>query len=71
MYESISHQVNFKTIAQGAATQVMVATSPSLADVNGRYFADCKEEAPTDNALDDAMADRLWIVTTELVASIA
>jgi NAD(P)-dependent dehydrogenase (short-subunit alcohol dehydrogenase family) len=37
-----SRQV-FKTVGQGAATTVLVATSPLLADVTGRYFEDCNE----------------------------
>jgi NAD(P)-dependent dehydrogenase (short-subunit alcohol dehydrogenase family) len=35
----------FKTIAQGAATSVLVATSPQLEHVGGRYFEDCNEGA--------------------------
>jgi NAD(P)-dependent dehydrogenase (short-subunit alcohol dehydrogenase family) len=31
----------FKTIGQGAATSVLVATSPQLAGTGGRYFEDC------------------------------
>ena len=33
----------FKTIAQGAATSVLVATSPQLEGIGGRYFEDCNE----------------------------
>ena len=36
----------FKTTAQGAATSVLVATSPQLDGIGGRYFEDCNE-APT------------------------
>ena len=31
-----------KTLPQGAATQVYVATNPTLAAVSGKYFVDCK-----------------------------
>ena len=34
-----------KTPEQGAATSVLVATSPLLAGVGGRYFLDCNEAA--------------------------
>ena len=33
----------FKTVGQGAATTIVAATSPRLANVTGRYFEDCNE----------------------------
>ena len=33
----------FKTTAQGAATSVLVATTPQLDGIGGRYFEDCNE----------------------------
>jgi NAD(P)-dependent dehydrogenase (short-subunit alcohol dehydrogenase family) len=38
-------RMRFKTVAQGAATSVLVATSPQLEHVGGRYFEDCNEAA--------------------------
>jgi len=35
----------FKTIEQGAATSVLVATAPQLQGIGGRYFEDCHEAA--------------------------
>ena len=65
--------IRFKTIAQGAATSVLVATSPWLEGVGGRYFEDCNEaeRLPADNvstapsgvapyALDPDAAERFW-----------
>jgi NAD(P)-dependent dehydrogenase (short-subunit alcohol dehydrogenase family) len=60
-----------KTIPQGAATSVLLAASPLLDKVGGRYFEDCNEAAavtrrPADYAgvawyaLDPANAERLW-----------
>jgi len=60
-----------KTVQQGAATSVLLAASPLLADVGGRYFEDCNEavvvsERPDDYtgvaayALDAGNAHRLW-----------
>ena len=37
---------NFKTTQQGAATSVLLATSPPLDGVGGRYFDDCNEVGP-------------------------
>lgn len=71
-----------KTPQQGAATSVLLATSPLLAGVGGRYFNDCAEAEPTDHrpadlvelvsrvanyALDPDNADRLWEVSERLV----
>ena len=63
---------HYKTPAQGAATTVLLAASPLLAGVSGRYFEDNQEAevvpggtAPgsgmvADWAVDPGTADRLW-----------
>lgn len=57
-----------KTAAQGAATQVYVATDPRLEGVSGFYFEDCNPvEFTGDYAADPALALRLWDVSEELV----
>jgi hypothetical protein len=72
---------DYKTPEQGAATSVLVATSPQLEGVGGRYFADCNEAPIIDPgvwpaprgfgvaayALDPADARRLWEVSLELL----
>lgn len=68
MFDSMaSRGIVLKSIPQGAATQCYVATAPSLAGVSGRYFDNSNVADPIPNALDDAMADRLWRVTEEIV----
>jgi NAD(P)-dependent dehydrogenase (short-subunit alcohol dehydrogenase family) len=69
-----------KNPAQGAATSVLLAASPLLHAVGGRYFEDCNEapvleERPAMSgggvapfALDPANAERLWTVATEMVS---
>jgi NAD(P)-dependent dehydrogenase (short-subunit alcohol dehydrogenase family) len=58
-----------KTVAQGAATSVLLAVSPLLAGIGGRYFDDCNEALPAVEgqsggvmpyALDPKNAERLW-----------
>ena len=60
-----------KTPEQGAATSVLLATSPLLKGIGGRYFEDCNEAAIVTKrtedysgvapyALDPDNADRLW-----------
>jgi NAD(P)-dependent dehydrogenase (short-subunit alcohol dehydrogenase family) len=71
----------YKTPEQGAATSVLVATSPQLEGIGGRYFEDCNEAAVVDPsasdfvgsgvaayALDPGNAERLWDVSQDLVA---
>jgi WW domain-containing oxidoreductase len=59
-----------KSIPQGAATQVFVATHPSLAGVSGQYFADCNVARPRADANDAALAERLWNVSERIVAEL-
>jgi WW domain-containing oxidoreductase len=59
-----------KTVAQGAATQVYVATNPGLANVSGEYFADCNIAMPRADALSAATAKQLWEVSERIVAGL-
>ena len=66
-----------KTVEQGAATSVLLAGSPLLVGVGGRYFVDCNEAEVLERrsgdmsgvaryAIDPANAERLWEVSEEL-----
>jgi NAD(P)-dependent dehydrogenase (short-subunit alcohol dehydrogenase family) len=70
----------FKTREQGASTSVLVATSPQLEGIGGRYFEDCNEAEVLDlddpntsgsgvapYALDPDNARRLWEVSLEAI----
>jgi WW domain-containing oxidoreductase len=59
-----------KTVAQGAATEVFVATSPTIAGVSGQYFADSNIAEPRADANDEAIAERLWEVSETIVAGL-
>ena len=67
-----------KTTEQGASTSVLLATSPLLDGIGGRYFVNNQEavvvDRPTNDmtgvapyALDPANAERLWDVSQELL----
>jgi NAD(P)-dependent dehydrogenase (short-subunit alcohol dehydrogenase family) len=56
-----------RSVAQGAATQCYVATSPALEKVSGSYFADCNPARMSAHAQDKDMASRLWSVSEKLV----
>ena len=62
--------LTLKSVAQGAATEVWAATSPSLADVSGRYLADCNIAKHRPDADDAALAKRLWEVSEQIVAKL-
>jgi NAD(P)-dependent dehydrogenase (short-subunit alcohol dehydrogenase family) len=67
--------VSVKNIAQGAATSVLLAASPLVEGVTGKYFEDCQEAVPctpgvrrgvAGYAIDPDNARRLWDVSVEL-----
>jgi NAD(P)-dependent dehydrogenase (short-subunit alcohol dehydrogenase family) len=55
--------------AQGAATQIWLASSPEVADRTGRYFVNAKEARPSHAARDDEAARVLWEASEDLIAS--
>ena len=77
--EEIFDNYKWKTLEQGAATSVLLAASPLVEGVTGRYFENCNEaELTTDperesgvrpHALDEGDATRLWDVSIELLRS--
>jgi NAD(P)-dependent dehydrogenase (short-subunit alcohol dehydrogenase family) len=75
-----SNAYRYKTAEQGAATSVLVATSPQLDGIGGRYFENCNEAPTVDEpdpdggsagvaayAVDLDNAKRLWDVSEDLV----
>ncbi|MCO1582004.1 SDR family NAD(P)-dependent oxidoreductase [Crossiella sp. SN42] len=71
--------LRWKTTEQGAATSVLLAASPLVAGLSGRYFEDVNEALPSvpgeirrgvaAYALDAAAAKRLWEVSVDLLSS--
>ncbi|MEV0271098.1 SDR family NAD(P)-dependent oxidoreductase [Hamadaea sp. NPDC050747] len=69
--------VPWKTTDQGAATSVLLATSPLVDKIGGRYFEDCAEAGPNQPgtragvaayALDPDAAERLWQVSVDTLS---
>jgi NAD(P)-dependent dehydrogenase (short-subunit alcohol dehydrogenase family) len=69
----------WKTTEQGAATSVLLAASPLVDGVGGRFFEDCNEAGPNQPgtrtgvaayALDPEAAQRLWTVSTGYLATV-
>jgi NAD(P)-dependent dehydrogenase (short-subunit alcohol dehydrogenase family) len=76
-FEPNSTDVSWKTTEQGATTSVLLAASPLVDGVSGRYFEDCNEAGPNQPgvrrgvaayALDPEKAARLWQVSLNMLA---
>ncbi|GAB2972226.1 SDR family NAD(P)-dependent oxidoreductase [Amycolatopsis acidiphila] len=77
-FDPASTDVSWKTVEQGAATSVLLAASPLVDGVTGRYFEDCEEAVPyrapvrrgvAGYALDPGRAARLWQVSLDTLAT--
>jgi NAD(P)-dependent dehydrogenase (short-subunit alcohol dehydrogenase family) len=79
-WEEIDRTYDWKTVEEGAATSIFVATSPLLRGIGGKYFEDCHEAAvvtPEEGhakqagvaayALDPDAAERLWDVSLQML----
>ncbi|GFG51772.1 oxidoreductase [Mycolicibacterium agri] len=76
---AMKRQQTVKTVEQAAATSVLLAASPLLDGVGGRYFEDCNEARVVDRrgapgrggvapyALDPAYAERLWDISLRMI----
>jgi NAD(P)-dependent dehydrogenase (short-subunit alcohol dehydrogenase family) len=60
-----------KTPARGAATTIHVASAPELERVTGRYFVVGKPRRSSERSYDEAVAARLWRMSTDPVGSAA
>jgi NAD(P)-dependent dehydrogenase (short-subunit alcohol dehydrogenase family) len=73
--------MRLKTPEQGAATSVLLAVTPELEGVGGRYYEDCAEAEVVERrgewgsggvapyALDPDNADRLWELSERLLGA--
>jgi NAD(P)-dependent dehydrogenase (short-subunit alcohol dehydrogenase family) len=75
-FQAANPEIVWKTVEQGAATSVLLAASPLVEGVTGRYFEDCNEAEPrrpgvlhgvAPYALDPEKAARLWQVSVDLL----
>lgn len=54
---------------EGAKTSLYCATSPEVADHNGRYYDRCREREPSRLAQDDGLALQLWQRSVEFAGA--
>ncbi len=59
-----------KSVPEGAATEVWAAVHPGAAKLSGEYLADCNVARPRRIANDEALAERLWAKTEEIVTKL-
>ncbi|XP_077292137.1 retinol dehydrogenase 14-like [Arctopsyche grandis] len=60
-------QILGKSVEEGAQTSLYLCLSPDVANVTGKYFADCRMIEPSKVAQDMNMAKTLWELTEEAV----
>ncbi len=70
MFQPIGNALALKSIPQGAATQIYVATHPRAASASGVYFRDCNITESSRHGRDRQLAARLWDKTEELIAAL-
>ena len=56
-----------RTPEDGARTSIHLCTSPEAASSSGLYYANEKPKTPSKLALDDALGERLWQLSAEMV----
>jgi NAD(P)-dependent dehydrogenase (short-subunit alcohol dehydrogenase family) len=75
-FDATNPEMFWKTVQQGAATSVLLAASPLVNGITGRYFEDCGEAPVAEPgvlrgvaayALDPDAASRLWQISLNLV----
>jgi len=75
-FQADNPDIGWKSIEQGAATSVLLAASPLIEGVGGRYFEDGQQAEPVRPgvrrgvaayALDPAKAERLWQLSLDLL----
>jgi NAD(P)-dependent dehydrogenase (short-subunit alcohol dehydrogenase family) len=77
-FAATSPEIVWKTVEQGAATSVLLAASPLVEGVTGRYFEDCNEaelrkpgvlRGVAEYAIDPEKAARLWQISVDSLAT--
>ena len=58
-----------RTPEQGAATSLLLASSPDLGNVQGGFFSNGKPQRSSKRSYDTATADRLWRASAALVST--
>lgn len=57
----------FQTPWEAAQTSIFLVVSPTVEEVSGKYFCDCREKKPSKVAQDTEIAKRLWVESEKIV----
>ncbi|MCX7808358.1 MAG: SDR family oxidoreductase [Deltaproteobacteria bacterium] len=64
---ALATPIALKSIEEGAATQTYLAVHPEVEGRNGEYYSHCQPIRPRADALDPALAERLWEESERIV----
>lgn len=64
---SLASRVVGISAEKGAATSILLASSPDVASVTGAYYSEGKRATPAKAALDQSAARRLWELSEKLI----
>ena len=68
VFFALANPVGLKSVPQGAATTCWAAVHPDANAHNGAYLADVNVQEPSRFAQDEALAERLWTLSEEVVS---
>jgi NAD(P)-dependent dehydrogenase (short-subunit alcohol dehydrogenase family) len=60
---TVMNPILFKSVPQGAATSVYVATSPQINGKGGLFFEDCNVSVPLEYSQDEKEQEKLWDIS--------
>jgi WW domain-containing oxidoreductase len=70
MLYGIGGALFMKSIPEGAATQCYIAVNPGASRSSGQYFVNCNASKPRADANEPALAQKLWEVSSGIVAGL-
>lgn len=63
-----AYELVARSPSEGAATSVYLSTADDVRDVTGRYFADSREKRSSEASYDEAIQERLWQASEQILA---
>jgi WW domain-containing oxidoreductase len=68
---TVAGPLAFKSVAQGAATQVYAATHPDAKQYSGQYLSHCNPVKPSRHGRDPELARQLWAASEKIAAELS
>lgn len=68
---TVAGPLAFKSVAQGAATQVYAATHPDAKKYSGQYLSHCNPVKPSRHGRDPELARKLWAASEKIAAELS